>query len=160
MSEAQILAANIDGAYLLRLKGDVRLTLSTSLDDYVEAMVGDPAFTSLVVDLCEVDNLDSTTLGLLAKVALRIEADFQQKPDLYSCKAGISRLIRSMGFVQLFTIHDEHCREQLDAQCLPCGPASEQEVHARVLEAHRTLMSLSDENAERFRDLLTALEAV
>jgi hypothetical protein len=29
-----------------------------------------------------------------------------------------------------------------------------------VLDAHKTLMSLSAENEERFRDLLNALEAV
>jgi anti-anti-sigma regulatory factor len=160
MSDPQILAANIDGAYLLRLVGDVRLTLSTTLDNYADAMVGDPLFHSLVVDLCETDNLDSTTLGMLAKLALRVEADKHLQPDLYSCRAGISRLIRSMGFAQLFVIHEEHCLETLATSELKGDLGSEKEVHAKVLDAHKTLMSLSAENEERFRDLLNALEAV
>jgi anti-anti-sigma factor len=160
MSDAQILAANDSGAYLLRLCGDVRLTLSTTLDDYLESMVADPEFQTLIVDLCEADNLDSTTLGMLAKVALRVEADFHVQPDLYSCKAGISRLIRSMGFSQLFQIHDELCCAEGKTTELTAQTNNEKQIHAKVVDAHRTLMSLSTENEARFKDLLNALESV
>lgn len=160
MADAQILAANDAGAYLLRLCGDVRLTLSTTLDDYLEAMVADPEFQTLIVDLCEADNLDSTTLGMLAKVALRVEADFKVQPDLYSCKAGISRLIRSMGFSQLFHIHEELCCADGETSELSADTSNEKQMHAKVLDAHRTLMSLSTANEARFKDLLNALESV
>lgn len=160
MADAQILAANESGAYLLRLCGDVRLTLSTTLDDYLDAMVADPKFQNLIVDLCEADNLDSTTLGMLAKVALRIDADFHVRPDLYSCKAGISRLIRSMGFSQLFHIHEELCCADGTTSELLVHNSDEKEMHAKVVDAHRTLMSLSTENEARFKDLLNALESV
>lgn len=160
MADAQILAANDSGAYLLRLCGDVRLTLSTTLDDYLDGMVADPEFQTLIVDLCEAENLDSTTLGMLAKVALRVEADFHVQPDLYSCKAGISRLIRSMGFSQLFHIHEELCCAEGETSELAAQNSDEKQMHAKVLDAHRTLMSLSTENEARFKDLLNALESV
>ncbi|CAM5579156.1 Anti-sigma factor antagonist OS=Stutzerimonas stutzeri OX=316 GN=CXK95_00115 PE=4 SV=1 [Stutzerimonas stutzeri] len=40
---------------------------------------------------------------------------------------------------------------------LPWGK-SEEVVKAKVLEAHRILMSLNESNREAFRDLVTALE--
>ena len=37
-------------------------------------------------------------------------------------------------------------------------PCEEGEVKKKVLEAHRTLMSMSDENADAFKDLVSTLE--
>jgi hypothetical protein len=37
-------------------------------------------------------------------------------------------------------------------------PCEAGEVKRQVLEAHRTLMSMSDENADAFKDLVSTLE--
>ena len=37
-------------------------------------------------------------------------------------------------------------------------PCEEGEVKKKVLEAHRTLMSMSDQNADAFKDLVSTLE--
>jgi hypothetical protein len=42
MAEGRVLAASEDGAYVLRLVGDVRLTLCASIEDYVEQMLERP----------------------------------------------------------------------------------------------------------------------
>ena len=132
MQEGRILAASHDGSYVIRLVGDVRLTLCNSMDDFFEHIFADPHFVSVWVDLCEAQGIDSTTLGLLAKLALRVKEKFGFKPAIYSCEPGINRLLKSMGFHRLF--------EQ------------------KVIEAHCILMGLSDENRHRFKDLLTALQ--
>ena len=36
MSEGRILAASEHGAYVIRMEGDVRLTLSTTIDEYFQ----------------------------------------------------------------------------------------------------------------------------
>ena len=74
MSEGRILAASHDGAYVLRLVGDVRLTLCATIDDFIDRMFADPDFASIWVDLCEAEGMDSTTLGMLAKLALKVKA--------------------------------------------------------------------------------------
>ena len=43
MQKGRVLAANQDGVYVIRLVGDVRLTLCTTLDDYFHSMFDDPA---------------------------------------------------------------------------------------------------------------------
>ena len=40
--DGRILAANHHGAYVIRLEGDVRLSLCTSMDDFMQHMFADP----------------------------------------------------------------------------------------------------------------------
>ena len=40
----QILVANTDGAYVVRLTGDVRMVLCLSFDKFINAMFEDPLF--------------------------------------------------------------------------------------------------------------------
>lgn len=158
MQEGKILAATHDGAYVIRLEGDVRLTLCTTIDEYFQRMYEDPAFVSVWVDLCDAQGLDSTTLGLLAKLALTVKERFGFQPAIYSCDAGINRLLKSMGFQRLFDLHDEACDNPEGTIVVPVLPGSEQTVKEKVIEAHRVLMGLNVTNRARFKDLLTALE--
>jgi anti-anti-sigma regulatory factor len=158
MQAGRILAASQDGAYVIRLVGDVRLTLCTTMDDFFQRMFADPDFASVWVDLCEAEGLDSTTLGLLAKLALQVKASFGFVPAIYSCDPGINRLLKSMAFDRLFELHEESCRNPEDIAEIPSVSGSEESVKQKVIEAHRVLMGISDENRARFKDLMSALE--
>ena len=158
MQEGKILAASHDGAYVIRMQGDVRLTLCTTIDEYFQHMYEDPAFASVWVDLCEAEGIDSTTLGLLAKLALEVKERFGFEPAIYSCDPGINRLLKSMGFQRLFELHEEVCNDPEDISEIPAVDGSEQAVKEKVIEAHRVLMNLSDENRTRFKDLMSVLE--
>jgi anti-anti-sigma factor len=158
MGEGRILAASHDGAYVIRLIGDVRLTLCTTIDEYFQHMFEDPDFASIWVDLCEAEGIDSTTLGLLAKLALKVKEKYGFAPAIYSCDSGINRLLRSMAFDRLFNLHEETCSNVADISEIPMVSGSEESVKRKVLEAHRVLMGLSDENRDRFKDLVTVLE--
>lgn len=159
MSDGKILAAQKNGAYVIRMTGDVRLTLCTTIDEYFHKMYNDPNFVSVWVDLCEAEGIDSTTLGLLAKLALEIKAKFGFTPAIYSCNTGINRLLKSMGFQRLFDLHEEVCGSPEFGDEIPSVEGSEDAVKEKVLEAHRVLMDLSEENRARFKDLMAVLEA-
>ena len=158
MQDGKFLAATHDGAYVIRLVGDVRLTLCTTIDDYFQKMYEDPAFASVWVDLCEAEGIDSTTLGLLAKLALSVNEKFGFQPVIYSCDSGINRLLKSMGFQRLFDLHEEVCGEQDGGSEIPVVAGSEQVIKEKIVDAHRVLMNLSDENRARFQDLMAVLE--
>lgn len=158
MTSGRVLAASQDGAYVIRLEGDVRLTLCTTMDDYFQHMFDDPAFASVWVDLCDAEGLDSTTLGLLAKLALRVKEKFHFLPVIYTRDAGITRLLKSMAFHRLFQLREQQCCSPEDIAELPTVQGSEAAVKQKVLEAHRVLMGISDENRERFKELVTVLE--
>ena len=158
MQEGRILAASHDGAYVIRMVGDVRLTLCTTIDDYFQHMFEDPEFTSVWVDLCDAEGIDSTTLGLLAKLALKVKEKYGFEPAIYSCDPGINRLLRSMAFNRLFELHEESCNNPENVAEVPAVGGSEESVRQKVIEAHRVLMGISEENRDRFKDLITALE--
>jgi len=158
MQRGKVLAASHNGFYVIRLVGDLRLTLCTTIDDYFQTMYQDPEFASVWVDLNAAEGLDSTTLGLLAKLAIDVCQRFGFLPAIFACDAGILRLLKSMGFQQLFDIRQEDCSDPGDIAEIPAVAGSEEAVREKVIEAHRVLMDLSVENRERFRDLLATLE--
>ena len=158
MQEGKILAASHDGAYVIRLEGDVRLTLCTTIDEYFQTMFDDPDFTSVWVDLCAAEGIDSTTLGLLAKLALTAKEKFGFQPAIFSCDPGINRLMKSMGFQRLFDLREETCADEEGIAEIPAVKGNEEALKGKVIEAHRVLMGLSEENRVRFKDLMVALE--
>ena len=143
---------------MLKLEGDVRLVMCTALDEYFERMFAEPDFLSVWVDVTEATGLDSTTLGMLAKLAINTETQFGFKPAIFSCDPSIDRLLPAMGFGQLFEVRSERC----DVECcrdLPARNASEEEVRLKVIEAHRALMGLNEDNHAAFHSLVMTLEA-
>lgn len=158
MPDGRILAANHDGAYVIRLEGDVRLTLCTTMDDFIQHMFADPEFASVWVDVCEAKGIDSTTLGQLAKLALKVREKFGFMPAIYSDDPGINRLLKSMAFNRLFELHEEPCCNPEGIAEIPTVQGSEESVKRKVIEAHRVLSGISDDNRDRFKDLISALE--
>lgn len=148
-----------DGVYVLLFEGDVRLTLCTAVDSFLDRMFKDKIFKSVVVDLSHTESIDSTSLGLLAKLSIQADRRFGYRPILVSTQADITRILCSMGLDDVFNMVEaplEH-REQLGE--LPPAAASQEEVRQRVLESHRILMDLNESNREAFEDLVSTLEA-
>lgn len=158
MSACRIRAASDHGAYVLKLEGDVRLTMCTALDDYFDKIFKDPNFVSVWVDLADATGIDSTTLGMLAQLALKTQAQFHFKPAIFSCDPGINRLLRSMGFEQLFELRTGDCGGTADTLDIPAIDSTEAEVREKVLAAHKTLMTLNETNRTAFQDLVKSLE--
>ena len=158
MSDCRIWAASNEGAHVLKLEGDVRLTMCTALDQYFQSMFAEPGFMSVWVDVTEADGLDSTTLGMLAQLAIQTKERFDFRPAIFSTNPSIDRLLDTMGFDQLFERRSECCNTDSAIQEIPAVPCEAGEVKRQVLEAHRTLMSMSDDNADAFKDLVSTLE--
>ncbi|HUH37351.1 MAG TPA: STAS domain-containing protein [Spongiibacteraceae bacterium] len=159
MDDGRILVGSHQGAYVIKLTGDVRLSYCTTLDEYVERMFADKDFVGVLVDLSEASNVDSTTLGQLAKLAIQARDKFDLKPVLLSASPDITRIVTSMAFDRIFEIRDECFCDDRPLGSLPAIAGSEADVRAKVMEAHKVLMSLSAHNAASFRALVNSLEA-
>lgn len=157
--DGKILVAEHDGVYLMRFVGDVRVTLCVTVDSFLDEMFGDENFNSVVVDLSRTEGIDSTSLGILAKLSIQAQDKFGFVPTLISTNADITRMLRTMGFDDVFNIVEEPIEAEDQLGELPQRIASEDDVRQRVLEAHRVLMSLNEANREAFHDLVETLEA-
>ena len=150
----QILVANDNGVYVIRLLGDVRMVLCLSFDKYIQTMFASPVFKSVVFDLTEAQAVDSTTLGLMAKIALQCQRRGCAKPVLLVDAAGMIRLLETMGFDDIFVISGCCASATEKAQRLDCEEGSEEEFKTQVIEAHKVLMSMNDNNRRAFRELV------
>ncbi|WP_156498460.1 STAS domain-containing protein, partial [Oleiphilus sp. HI0079] len=82
MSQCKVLQADCSGVYILKLVGEVRLNACSTIDSVIEKISENPNFRSLVVDLSETDHLDSTTLGMLAKLAVKAKEKSHFLPSI------------------------------------------------------------------------------
>ncbi len=160
-----IRAGDFKGTHVLRFLGDVRVSQCAALDAYCERMITTPDFHAVVIDLELTENLDSTTLGCLARLSIRVKKLNQRVPTLICNSENLRRILASMGFHDVFMIVDRAAYNALSLPALPEGidlPAGTdlaiESTRARVIAAHKQLMALNEANAETFRDLVAALE--
>ena len=158
MNAGSIFYAVQSGCYVLKCVGDVRLTLCSSLDCHLESVLGGQALGDVVVDLTEADCVDSTTLGLIAKLAVRAASMGLPKPALVSTNEDITRVLYSMGFDCVFMLMDELPVNVCDLKALPWVAESDDKMRSRIIAAHEILMDLNEANREAFQDLIKALE--
>ena len=158
MTQGRILVGDHDGIYVLKFTGDVRVTLCATMDGFLRSLISRDDFRSVLVDLSETEGIDSTSLGLLAKLSLETQRRFELVPTLVSTNPDITRVLRTMGFDDIFHIVESPLTEIGQLGELPTLETDEEDVRQRVLDAHRTLMDLNEQNRESFRDLVTALE--
>lgn len=159
MTTGKIQFAESEGTFVLKFIGDVRLTLCAALDAYIEKIFSALTFRAIVIDLTETHGIDSTSLGLLAKLSILSNNRVGLLPTLVSTHEDMNRLLQSMGFDQIFNIVAESTPTDIELQDLPGQILSEDQVKDRVLEAHRILMDLNEHNRAAFTDLVGTLES-
>ncbi len=158
MIPGKIQFAESEGTYVLKLIGEVRLTLCSSLEKFLVMMFDEPSFKAVIIDLSESETIDSTSLGVLAKLSIEAKRRFGLTPVLISPQPDITHILMSMGFERIFLIvHERRCTHQ-GMKELHCETGSEASTRDQVLEAHRVLMTLNENNQKAFNDLVKQLE--
>ncbi|MAR92849.1 MAG: STAS domain-containing protein [Pseudomonadota bacterium] len=146
------------GTYVLQLIGEIRVPICATLDHFIERMFRDPQLHSVVIDLSKTQVIDSTALGLLAKIAVKSRRRFQRRPLIISTQPDITRVIDTMGFEKVFNIVHEAPVKSPTMTEVPAVPCDEVNAFEKVLEAHRILMEMNETNRETFKDVVAALE--
>lgn len=158
MQSGSIRVACHEGDYMVRLEGDVRLTLCAAFDAFIERVAHDEQLNSLLVDCSQAANMDSTTLGQLVRLGMRVRERLGMPPILFCPDPDLRRLLLTMGFDDVFRVESDAIQDFKGLETLQCGTSSEDEIRKRVLEAHRTLMGLNEHNRLAFSELVNFLE--
>lgn len=159
MHEGRIKAACESGVFVLKLSGDVRLTLCATLDSQAQRLAQTPGLRAVMVDLRDATNIDSTALGFLAKVAMALGGRLEQPPTIVVNNADVRRMLDVMGFAHYYTLLEAPITEPRQLEELPETPTDEEGLRERILEAHRILMRMNEHNREQFQPLVEMLEA-
>lgn len=157
MAEGTVYFAQQDGTSVLRFQGAISYTLGNALDRFLDDLFARGEFTKILVDLTDTESIDSTGLGLLAKIANFVRRRDGSKPLLFSTQPDINELLRNICLDEAFVLCEQ--RPDLEpGQALPAGNPSETEMAQTVLDAHRLLCEMNDSNRAMFQNVVDAME--
>jgi anti-anti-sigma factor len=159
VSAGKILVSDEEGNYLLKFIGDVRVTLCGSLNRHMETIFGSHDVKNVIVDMLEAEGLDSTTLGLMAKLGLYCRKEYGINVRVFCQNPSILRTLDCMGFEDIFDIIQEVPNINVKLHSIESVNPEVNEIRRQVVEAHKLLMQLNPDNSKEFTDLIRALES-
>lgn len=157
MADGTVQYAERDGSIVIRFAGDIRYTIAPALDRFLDQLFARQEATSIIVDLGDTESIDSTSLGLLARIANFQRRRDGSRPLLFSSQPDINALLSSICLDTAFI----HCDQPPDRQpgiALAAGNPSENEVAQTVLAAHRLLCDMNEANRAQFQNVVEAFE--
>jgi len=116
-------------------------------------------FTYFVLDLSECMLMDSTFLGVLAGLGLKMNAAQPDQADpaieLLNPNPRITDLLESLGVLHLFKLAQGPVAlpDQVQSHVHQPVDASREDVTRACLEAHRTLMEINPDNVAKFKEV-------
>jgi len=147
-----------DRHFFLKLSGHLKYRGSADFDQFLETFSDYLKNRDVLIDLTGAEYLDSTNLGLLARIADRMLTEQGKKTTIISTNEEITKLLINIGFDEFFIIINHPEEFQTDLQKIPELQDKERSMAAMMLDAHRALMKISEKNRETFRDVVTLLE--
>ena len=160
MPNGHVTHAQKEGFHVLRYFGRVDYMLATSINRFADRIIEKGGVGGLIFDLTEAENLDSTNLGLLARIAERVKNAGGGRSVIISTSDNINCVLRSMSFDQIFEIvTDPTDFSAVDDGEIEAEPQSQEELLNTMLDAHRTLVSLSESDRLQFQDVVACLES-
>ncbi len=158
MSTGHVEYASLNGTHIFKLIGEVRAQSCISLDKLLAKIEQQKDVVGAIVDLTETTFIDSTVLGILAKLGLKLKQIHHIQAVMLSTNSDISTLANSMGLGQVFVILNYCGDPNVCTRALIDDHVTHNAMLCTVLDAHKTLMKLNDNNQNMFEPLVKQLE--
>jgi anti-sigma B factor antagonist len=149
-------------AVWVRVEGKGSFLNSGNLKEFAQVMVN-RGYREFVIDLENCAMMDSTFMGTMAGVALRLKELGHGHLHVVHCGTRSRELLSGLGLDQIFSIHSNgstapEC-ESLQPDHKPdTGAEQKREQAQTMLEAHEALCQAAPENFTRFKDVLDYLK--
>jgi anti-anti-sigma factor len=149
---------------VLRLAGQIRFVTVGGLRRFVDEVVAREDADGVTIDLRDVAVIDSTGLGLLARIGSASLRRCARRAVIVCPDNDVAICLRSAAFDELFVMLDEYPYEddaplaEVSLEPRESG-AAEPHLGRVILDAHRDLACISERNREVYRDVIAALEA-
>lgn len=158
MEDGKIYYTVIDNICVIKMVGRIAYKISPNFDRFIEKIKNNSTVNNFVVDLREAAHIDSTNLGLLAKLNRYSRTKSARPPTVISTKDNINHLLLNIGFAAFFDIVDNMGDMQSTLKKLPHMKNAGEKITRVMLEAHRELANMNDTNHELFKDVINYLE--
>jgi anti-anti-sigma regulatory factor len=149
-------------AVWVKVEGRGSFLNSGSFKEFAREMVA-RGYREFIIDLDKCAMLDSTFMGTMAGLALRLKELGQGHLRVVNCGLRSRELLSGLGLDQLFSISSNgapapECELLRDQGSAPAVEDSKQEQKHQMLEAHEALCEAAPENILRFKDVLDYLK--
>ena len=158
MDDNKILYSEHDGVHFLRFQGEILHTLAPALDEFLKKLEGSEDSHSYLLDLTETRSIDSTMLGLLARVAKLARERSAPPPTLVCPNEDIIDLLVGIGFDQVFSLVACDGAPLGDGQEIAHAETDDRALAETMLRAHQELITLKEENRLLFEDVIGLLQ--
>lgn len=158
MSTGHVEYAGLNGTHIFKLIGEVRAQSCISLDKLLSKIEQQDNVVGAIVDLTETRFIDSTVLGILAKLGLKLKQAHNIQAVMLSTNSDITTLANSMGLCQVFVILNYCGDPNVCTRALMEEHITHQNMLNTVLDAHKTLMKLNQSNQNMFEPLVKQLQ--
>jgi anti-sigma B factor antagonist len=149
-------------AVWVRVEGKGSFLNSGNLKEFAQQMVN-RGYREFVIDLQNCAMMDSTFMGTMAGVALRLKELGHGHLHVVHCGLRSRELLSGLGLDQIFSIHSNgstapDCESLGASAAPPVAEEAKKEQAKTMLEAHEALCEASPENFTRFKDVLDYLK--
>jgi anti-sigma B factor antagonist len=148
-------------AVWVRVEGKGNFLNSGNLKEFARAMV-DRGYREFVIDLHNCAMMDSTFMGTMAGVALRLKELGQGHLRVVHCGQRSRELLSGLGLDQLFQISTNGSTAPQCSALEKSGATDDSDQRKRetkeMLAAHEALCEAAPENYPRFKDVLEYLK--
>ncbi len=159
MTLGHITHAAREGVHVLRYFGTVNYTLAPGLQRFLQHLIHDERVSGLVFDLTAAESLDSTNLGLMARVNEQVHDIGGANSVIISSNEDIDGVLRSMGFDQTFDVVPASVESpRADDEPVASEAPSAAELQRTMLDAHRALVRMSEAGRLEFEAVVACLE--
>lgn len=150
--------ASENGIWFLELSGDLRHTLGPALNALLDRAFASDGARRFLLDLSAAEAIDSTCLGVIARIASWSRERDAPRPIIVSSNEDIIETLKAVCFDRLFELRAELSTEAADWSDLSSSGVDQSQMINLILEAHRRLSAVDDSNKTVFRDVIEALE--
>jgi len=154
MPEGQYLYAKENNNYFIKLIGKLKYTECSNSSSFISQLEKRDDYNNILVDLSEAEYLDSTNLGLLAKVAQLVIAKTNHRLTVISTNPDVTILLRNIGFDDICLLIEEPEKIEVPFEHIMGINRDEEELAKVMLEAHQRLMNMNEKNRQEFKNVV------
>ena len=149
MKESDLLISRHDGVYSVKVTGRANFEYAVPLRELAKSS---NEFRCFRIDLGDCVAMDSTFMGILAMLGLRSKK-IDAVMTIFNAGELNKSLLFGLGLKKLF--HFAEGAVSLDVQADAANGAADKIVNAQtVLDAHKTLMDVDEENVKKFEKVV------
>jgi len=144
----------------IRVTGRGSFRVSATLKQFIAEMISKQTISTVVLDLADCIGMDSTFMGVLAGLSGRLKLTGQVL-ELINLSEKNANLLATLGVDQVITHYSHshgHTLPEQPAKSLPTAEATKKDLAETALQAHETLVELSEENRPRFKRVIEYLK--